>query len=78
MGAEVFGNMGMGLHLGTKVPPEGRDDKIGFYLLQQAVDVVLLHVVAKELSIIFKTPPGRTVGAVRIVIVTEFFIEGVP
>ena len=66
----------MGLYLGCEITPQGRDNHIGFHFLQQAVDIIFLHIVPEKLAVIPKTPPGRTVGAKSIVVITELFIQG--
>ena len=76
--ADEFSEMNVGLYLGCEVAPQGRDDYIGFYFLQQAVDIIFLHVVPVKLSVILKTPSGRTVGAKCVVVIAELLVQGVP
>ena len=70
--------MGVGLDLGSEIPPEGGNDDIGLQLVQEGIDIVLEHVVMPELLIVLETPARRTIGAVGIEIITELLVESLP
>ena len=46
--------------------------------IQQAMHIVLQHVVTEEFLVLLKAATGRTKGSVCIVVITDFFVDGIP
>ena len=65
----------MGLYLGAKIAPQRRNDHMWTDFLQDAVDIVLQHVVPKELAVVCKSPTRRTIRPVGIKVVAQFLVE---
>ena len=74
MVSNVFYQMLMGLHLGAKIPAEGRYNNVRFYLVEKNNDIVFLHVVVIKLLIVFKRISGTAIGAIGIVVIAELLI----